>query len=102
MGEAVKKAQDFVNLVRESGILVSNASIFGSWAKGKADADSDIDVCVVSPNFGKDSIEEMVQLRKIALKIDSRIEPVPFSPEDLQNPYGTLASEIRKYSLPLK
>lgn len=102
MGEAVKKAQNFVDLVRESGIFVSEASVFGSWAKGTADADSDIDVCVVSPGFGKDSIEEMVQLRKIALKVDSRIEPVPFSPKDLNDPYGTLASEIRKYSLPLE
>lgn len=102
MNEAIKKAQEFVNLVRNSGIFVSNASVFGSWAKGKATADSDIDVCIVSPAFGKDYIQEMVDLRKIALKIDSRIEPIPLAPEDLMDPYGTLASEIRKYSLSLK
>lgn len=102
MNEAIKKAQVFVNLVRDSGIFVSSASVFGSWARGGATADSDIDVCVVSPVFGKDYIQEMVDLRKIALKVDFRIEPIPLTPKDLSDPFGSLASEIRKYSLFLK
>lgn len=102
MNDAVIKAQEFINRVRNSGMFVSNASVFGSWAKGTAHEDSDIDVCVVSPNFGKDYIADMVRLRKISLPIDSRIEPIPLTPEDLADPYGTLASQIRKYSLPLK
>lgn len=102
MNETIIKAQKFVNKVKNSGILVSHAAVFGSWAKGKGTAASDIDVCVVSPSFGKDYINEMVYLRKISLSIDSRIEPIPFSPDDYQDPLGTLASQIRKYSLVLK
>ena len=102
MNQAIKKAQQFVTLARNAGVLVVNASVFGSWAKGRGTADSDIDVCVVSPNFGKDYIEEMVELRKIALKVDSRIEPIPFTPQDLSDSYGTLATEIRKHSIALK
>lgn len=95
-------AQEFIDEVRKSGILISNASVYGSWAKGTANKDSDIDVCVVSTYYGKDYIKEMVELRKIALTIDSRIEPTPFAPKDFNDPYGTLASEIRKYSIVLK
>jgi len=102
MNDAIVKAQEFIDRVRNSGVFVSNASVFGSWVKGTAHAESDIDVCVVSPNFGKDYIAEMVSLRKISLSIDSRIEPIPLTPEDLADPYSTLASQIRKYSLPLK
>lgn len=102
MNEGIIKAQKFVDKVRKSGIPVSGASVFGSWAKGKATKDSDIDVCVVSPEFGKDYIKEMVELRKIALSVDSRIEPVPFTPEDLADPLGTLASEIRKKAVFLR
>lgn len=102
MNDAVAKAQVFIDSVRNSGVVVSHASVFGSWAKGTADGESDIDVCIVSPNFGKDYIAEMVSLRKISLSIDSRIEPIPLTPEDFTDPYGTLASQIRKYSLPLK
>lgn len=99
MNKAMINAQKFVNMVRESGILISKAVVFGSWAKGKANQDSDIDVCLVSSQFGKDYIKEMVTLRKIALKIDSRIEPIPLTPGDLNDPYGTLAAEIRKSNL---
>lgn len=102
MNEAVDKAQQFVDLVKNSGTMVSLATVFGSWAKGKATEDSDIDVCVVSPSFGNDYIQEMVDLRKIALKVDSRIEPIPLAPKDLKDPYGTLAAEIRKHSIKLK
>lgn len=102
MNDALVKAQKFINRVRDSGIFVSTASVFGSWAKGTAHKESDIDVCVVSPSFGKDYIEEMVSLRKISLTVDSRIEPIPFTPADLADPYSTLSSQIRKHFLPLK
>lgn len=102
MNKTIIKAQQFVDKVRESGINISNASIFGSAVKGNATEDSDIDVCVVSPSFGKDYIEEMVKLRKIALSVDSRIEPIPFTPEDYSDRLGTLASEIRNHSIKLK
>lgn len=102
MNDTIVKAQEFIDKVRSSGVFVSNASVFGSWAKGTAHGESDIDVCVVSPSFGRDYIADMVSLRKISLSIDSRIEPIPFAPEDFVDPYGTLAQQIRKHSLPLK
>jgi predicted nucleotidyltransferase len=41
--------------------------------------DSDIDVAVISKDFGKDRVEEGMTLFRIAGKIDPRLEPVPFS-----------------------
>ena len=102
MSDARKKAQAFVDAVRSSGTTVTSASLFGSHARGTATEDSDIDVCIVSPQFGRDYIEEMVQLRKIALTIDSRIEPVPLAPEDVVDRLATLPSEIRAYGMSLK
>lgn len=101
MNEAIQKAQQFIDKVKRGGIPILHASIFGSWAKGTAHKDSDIDVCVVSPTFGGDFVKEMVALRKIALSVDSRIEPIPFTPEELADPYAPLAAQIRKFSLPL-
>lgn len=102
MNDVINKAQKFVNLVRNSGTAITSASVFGSWAKGTASENSDIDVCIVSSSFGKDYIAEMVKLRKIGLSVDSRLEPIPFSPQDIADPYGTLATQIRKNSIPLK
>ena len=101
MNEAKQKARQFIKNLSKAGIKVNKAFLFGSYAKGKAKKDSDIDVCVISPSFSKDYFAEMVRLRKYALKIDTRIEPVPFLPEDLNDKYNALAAEIRKYGLPL-
>lgn len=59
--------------------------LYGSHASGYARPDSDIDVAVVSPDFGKDRFEEGVQLRYIAGDIDLNIEPIPLSPESYEN-----------------
>jgi len=47
--------------------------------------DSDIDVAVVSKNFGKDRVEEGMLLFRIAGKIDPRLEPVPISQKIYEN-----------------
>lgn len=101
MNDGVVKAQAFVNQLQKSGISFSKALLFGSWAKGKATNDSDIDICVISDKFGKDYTQEMVDLRKVALTIDSRIEPIPFTSEDLNDPHSSIAMEIRKNSIGL-
>jgi len=96
MTDAIKKAKLFIKKLNENGISVDSAYIFGSYAKGTANENSDIDLCVISNSFGKDYIEEMVNLRKISLGIDSRIEPVPFNLSDINDPYSSLAKEIIK------
>jgi predicted nucleotidyltransferase len=90
---------EFVRLLRVQGINVKKAILFGSYARGKNTPDSDIDVAVVSPQFGKDNLKEMFFLRKIALQVNSHIEPVPFSPSDITDRYSTLAQEIKKYGI---
>ena len=97
MKEAYQKAHQFIKHLQKKSIQVTAAYIFGSYAKGTANDNSDIDICVVSPVFGKDYFTEMIELRKIALEVDSRIEPVPFSSQDLEDKYYTLAVEVRKF-----
>lgn len=93
------KVGRFVKMLEQNGISVSKVILFGSHAKGKASVDSDIDIAVISPQFGRDITEEMMLLRKIALKVDSHIEPVPFRPEDMDDTFSTLAQEIKRYGI---
>jgi predicted nucleotidyltransferase len=93
------KIQKFKNLLKEEGYVVSQMLVFGSHAKGVARLDSDIDLAVVSPIFGHDYFDEMIRLRKLSLRIDSQLEPLPFGPEDLSDPYSSLAHEISQHGL---
>lgn len=51
--------------------------LFGSHAKGKAHADSDIDLAVVSRDFGKDRIKEGAMVNLLVSEINPRAEVVP-------------------------
>ena len=77
--EVKKRIEDFITSIKDDGIKVNKVVLFGSYAKGEAREDSDIDLCVVSDDFGKDRISEMQYLFKKATKIDPRIEAIPFS-----------------------
>jgi len=97
--EVTEKINKFVELLKQQGVNISKIILFGSYAKGRASPDSDIDVVVVSNQFGQDTAEEMMLLRKIALKVDSHIEPVPLSPDDLSDKYSSFSQEIKRYGI---
>jgi len=101
MNDITTIAQRYVQGLKNSGIPIVKAYLFGSYAKGNPHEYSDIDICVVSDSFGNDYIEESVNLRKLAFDIDNRIEAVPFTTDDLNDKYSTLASEIKKYGITL-
>ena len=90
----IKITKSFRDLLVKSKIPVHSMIVFGSYAKGNERLLSDIDVCVVSNSFGENSIEDMQMLFKKARHIDSRLEPYPMNPRDLQNTQNPIVSEI--------
>jgi len=101
--QAVKIINKFVEALKDAGIAVDRVILYGSYAKGLARPDSDIDIAVVSKDFGKDRVEEGMALFRIAGKIDSRLEPVPFSTKVYENDtWIPLVYEIREKGIELK
>jgi len=101
MKTVINIAKKYIARVKKSGIPVSAAYLFGSFAKGVEKKYSDIDICVISPVFGKDYFEEMVKLSHLTHKVDDRIEPVAYGLNDLNDKYSTLAAEIRQHGITL-
>ena len=101
MKKIISQSHLFVKKVAEMGIKVDKAFLFGSYANGNPQPYSDIDICIVSPNLGRDFTEETVMLSKISSQIDSRIEAVPFDTERLNDPYDPLSFQIRNHGIPL-
>lgn len=93
----VNLIKKYKKVLEKAGIPVTKMILFGSYAKGRAKPWSDIDVCVVSSVFGKDSHEELVRLMRLTSKVDDMIEPHPYHPKDLNDPYDALAHEINTY-----
>lgn len=102
-GQAIRVIKEFVKALKREGITIDRVVLYGSYAKGNVRPDSDIDVAVISKDFGKDRVEEGMILFRIAGKIDPRLEPVPFSKTMYENDaWIPLIYEIRERGEELK
>lgn len=91
--------KQYRRVLSEEGVAVDKMLLFGSHAKGNSHEWSDIDVAVISPDFGRNYFDERVQLIKLAQRASSSIEPHPLHPRDLKDRWSTLAAEIRLYGI---
>ncbi len=69
--------------------------LFGSYAKGNFNEESDIDIAVIFKDYSN-LIEMQLELMRLRRNIDSRIEPHPFREREfiLSNP---IVNEILSY-----
>lgn len=86
----------FITELKKERIEVIKVFLFGSYAKGDAREDSDIDVGVVCNSFGTDSIEQNMKLWKIAVRVDTRISPISLSMAEFKEEYIPIVPEIKK------
>lgn len=88
-------------LLDKAKVKVEAIIVFGSQVKGTAKPYSDIDICVVSGDFGKNHHDELVALLRLTNVDTTNIEPHPFHPSDLADKWNPLANEINKYGVPI-
>ena len=67
--------------------------LFGSYAKGTQNEDSDIDIAIISSDFD-DIFDDMAELIGMTWGIDTRIEPHPITTEDYNNIATPFVQEI--------
>lgn len=67
--------------------------LFGSYAKGTENEDSDIDIAVISDDFD-DIYDCMAVLMGMTWDIDARIEPHPIKTEDYEKVSNPFVKEV--------
>lgn len=73
--EAIESVKKYADRVRRD-FNVKKAILFGSYAKGTAREDSDIDVAVVFEHIDGDYLDVITRLSRIRRDVEHRIEPV--------------------------
>ncbi len=69
--------RNYLRAVNHSGIHASRAVLFGSWARGEARPDSDIDLVIIAPEFdGRRDRKLVNRLWELQASTDWRIEPI--------------------------
>jgi predicted nucleotidyltransferase len=83
----INKIKKYIKAL-EKNITIHKVILYGSWASGKPDEFSDIDLAIFSPDFGKHKLKELQLLSKLSWEIDESIEAIPYSSDTLftQNP----------------
>ena len=94
--EGLRLARRFKKLLLKRGYPVQRVVLFGSVAKGTADAQSDIDIAVVTNSFHSSRLEEGTDILLLSKNIDVRIETVTLHPDDFKRPFFTLVGEIER------
>lgn len=92
--DALNIAQRYARAVK-ANYNYSRIILFGSYAKGNYNDDSDIDVAVIFKDYNN-LMDMQLELMRLRRKIDSRIEPHPFREIDFQQS-NPIVNEIIKY-----
>jgi len=98
-GGAYEIAVRYIDAI-SSKYHISQAFLFGSYAKGNFHDDSDIDIAVIVDNV-EDIIDTQIEMMKLRRKIDLRIEPHPIMINDFDY-NDPLSNEILKYGIIIK
>ncbi|MCL4514292.1 MAG: nucleotidyltransferase domain-containing protein [Firmicutes bacterium] len=87
-------ARKYADVLRRE-INLLGLYVYGSYARGEQDQDSDIDIAVVADDFTGDMVEDTFRLMKLRRQVDTRIEPHPFRQSDFteKNP---MAREVMR------
>ena len=90
--------QKVSEIAKKDKLPISNVFMFGSYAKNKANKNSDLDLCFVSPKF-KNTIEAEAYLRTeiyfLEPKINVPIDVVAYNKKDFKGDIQ-LVYEIKK------
>lgn len=97
--EAIKIAKRYLNQIAKK-YPIENAIIFGSFAKGTNNPDSDIDLAIIFKSID-DLIDMQIELLTMRSDDDLIIEPHPFAKEDF-NISNPMADEIIKNGIEIK
>jgi predicted nucleotidyltransferase len=96
----LKLLRKYLQRLNENNIPIQKAILFGSYAKGKSTDESDIDIAVISTTFKGDRYSDRRMIVHFRRGLDSRIEPMPFTPKDFEEASVPYHSHCYRWACP--
>ncbi len=85
----------YISRLKNNDISIQKVLLFGSYINGAQREDSDIDIAIISSAFKGSRYSDRRFIVPFRRGIDSRLEPIPFTPEDFAKG-GILIDEIKR------
>ncbi len=96
----ITKIKAYISLIKKH-FDVEKVYLFGSYADGGMTSDSDIDLAIVSSSFGKNRFNDNVTLGKLTWGIDTRIEPIAFTPKEFEEQFFAQEIKLKGIEIPV-
>jgi predicted nucleotidyltransferase len=90
----INLVKEYMTRLKENNISVEKVLLFGSGMEGTSREDSVIQIAVISSSFSGDRYSDRRLIVPLKRGIDSRIEPIAFTPKDFAEG-GMLIDEIK-------
>lgn len=74
--EVINIIREYLNVLKQEGIVIEKAFLYGSYARDEASESSDIDLLLVSSLFDTDDDYVLSKPWVYTTKVDHRIEPL--------------------------
>ncbi len=74
--DAINIVRAYLKVLKQAGIIIDKAYLYGSFARNEANVDSDIDLMLVSEMFDTDDDYVLSKPWLYSTKVDHRIEPI--------------------------
>lgn len=94
--EVIIILKKYLNLLKENGISVDKAFLYGSYSIDKQNNDSDIDVMIVIKNKNFDFDFLSGKIWSLTRKINTKIEPYIVDNIQFKKAYSPLIEKIKK------
>jgi predicted nucleotidyltransferase len=92
----IESVQKYLSALPSLGIHARRAILFGSFARGRADEYSDIDLIVIAPEFDGSRELSLVKALWRATVSDNRIEPIPCGEQEWETDQSRPILEIAR------
>ena len=93
--QAKKIVKKYINKLKAENNPFQAVYLFGSHAQNKANKKSDIDVAIISKKLEKNWNRNEDKLWRYTLSVDSKIEPLGFTPKDFKDTSDPMVHEIK-------
>jgi len=80
--KVLNSIKEYIQILNKNGVMITQAILFGSYANGRYNEFSDIDVALVSDQFEGIRFNDRNRIRKYKFEINPDIEPLPFTKEN--------------------
>ena len=101
--EVIEILKKYCLLLIESGIPVDKAFLFGSYSRGEARKDSDIDIMIVSSIFDNYDIKNKTKAWRLTEQININIEPYTIGLNKfLTDEYSPIIEVVKQEGIEIK